>query len=77
MQRARRDHHRFDAAVEFTGKYVIALVDFLEREPVRDDVLRIDVSGFNVEETTRQVALDARLVHAQREAFIECDADVH
>src|SRR3954454_3385429 len=72
---SRRNDHRLDALVELAGEDVVALADVFEREAVGDDVLRVDVPGLDVLDAARQVALDTRLVGADRQALVHGVAD--
>ena len=49
---------------------MVRVGDFFERYAVGNDVTRFDVPRLDVLDQPRQVALDAGLVHAQRQALV-------
>jgi hypothetical protein len=56
---------------------VVRLGDVLQRDAVRDHLARLEAAGLDVLDQARQVALDAGLVHAQRQALVHRVADRH
>ena len=42
------DNDRFNTTIEFCGEDVIRLCDVLQRETMRDDLVGLEISGFDV-----------------------------
>src|SRR5690606_34376471 len=72
-------HHDegLDAVVELGGEQVVALGDVLQRDPVGDDVGRLEVAAADVLEEPGPLALDRALVHLQGQPLVHRVAELH
>src|SRR3954468_6205213 len=60
----RWNDERLDAAVEFVRHQMVAFRDFVERNPMSDDVARLEHAVLDVLEQPRPLTLDRALVGA-------------